>query len=346
MSKALRLLHLLPHLLLLACALPSGLASAADRIRIHATAAQQDMVRDIARLVARDADIELMSRTVAGTPEALLRLHDTGALQLALLQADAAPAYIGAALRGNPDATRMIEPVRAIAPLHLEDIHFLVRSDSPMNHLHDLAGTRINLGPLHSGTALTAASLYRQMFGAALPDTQVSFLPEDEALVKLITEGSIDAVAVIAPRPARLLANMKPEARNFVKLLRFDPGHPASAALLGLYTPVTATAADYPNLLEADQAALAVRIFLGTAGHGAKSDALLARFSAAWCRNFSRIRTEGPPQWSALELAARPELQGWATSRIAAREITACMEGIAPLKEPCTQEDRLLGLCD
>ncbi|MDX9996153.1 MAG: TAXI family TRAP transporter solute-binding subunit [Rhodocyclaceae bacterium] len=345
MTERSHLLHRLLHFVLVACMLHAGLALAADRVRIHATAAQQDMLRDIARHVARDADIELVPRSVAGTPEALLRLHDTGALQLALLQADAAPAYIGATLRGNPDATRMIEPVRAIAPLHLEEIHFLVRSDSPMNHLHDLAGARINLGTLHSGTALSTASLYRLMFGAALPDTQASFLPEDEALVKLITEGSIDAVAVVAPRPARLLANMKPEARNFVKLLRFDPTHATAAALTGLYAPVTAAAADYPNLLEADQPALAVRIFLGASGHGEKRDALLARFAAAWCRNFPRLKAEGPPQWSALELVARPELQGWATSRIAAREIAACMEGVAPLKEPCTQEDRLLGLC-
>lgn len=333
------------HLLLLVSLLHSGLAFAADRVRILATAAQQDMVRDIARLVARDADIALQPTAVAGTPEALLRLHDTGALQLALLQADAAPAYIGAALRGNPDATRMIEPVRAIAPLHLEDIHFLVRSDSPMNFLHDLAGAHINLGPLLSGTALTATRLYRLMFDAPLPDTQASFLPEDEALVKLITEGSIDAVAIVAPRPARLLANMKPEARNFVKLLRFDAAHATAATLLALYAPVTAAAADYPNLLEADQAALAVPVFLGASGHGEKSDALLARFAAAWCSNFPRLKTEGPPQWSALELAARPELQGWAASRIATREITACIEGVAPIKEPCMQEDRLLGLC-
>ncbi len=346
MTQPFPLLNSLLRILLLACALQSGFALAADRVRIYATAAQQDMVRDIARHVARDADIELVPRSVAGTPEALLRLHDTGALQLALLQADAAPAYIGATLRGNPDATRMIEPVRAIAPLHLEEIHFLVRSDSPMNHLHDLAGARINLGPLHSGTALTGTSLYRLMFGAALPDTQASFLPEDEALVKLITEGSIDAVAIVAPRPARLLANMKPEARNFVKLLRFDPTHATAATLLGLYAPVTATAADYPNLLEADQPALAVRVFLGASGHGEKRDALLARFAAAWCRNFPRLKADGPAQWSALELVARPELQGWATSRIAAREIAACMEGVAPLKEPCTQEDRLLGLCN
>lgn len=341
MTPPLRLLRLL----LIACALQSGLAAAADRVRIHATAAQLDMVRDIARHVARDAGIEFVPRTAAGTPEALLRLHDTGALQLALLQVDAAPAYIGATLRGNPEAARMIEPVRAIAPLHIEEIHFLVRSDSPMNHLHDLAGARINLGTLHSGAALTAASLYRLMFGAALPDMQASFLPEDEALVKLITAGSIDAVAIVAPRPARLLANMKPEARNFVKLLRFDASHPTAAALLGLYAPVTAAATDYPNLLATDQAALGVRIFLGASGHGEKSDALLARFAAAWCRNFPRLKTEGPPQWSALELSARPELQGWAASRIAAREIAACMEGVAPLKEPCTQEDRLLGLC-
>lgn len=221
-----------------------------------------------------------------------------------------------------------------------------MRADSPLNSLHDLAPARINLGPLRSGSVLTAANLYRLMFDAPIPDAQTSFLPTDEALVKLITEKSIDAVAIVAARPARLLANMKPEARQFVKLLRFDASHPTAAALLATYAPASALAADYPNLIEADQPTLAVRILLAASGHGDKHKMQLARFASAWCRNFPRLLTEGVPQWGDVKLTTQAPPPGWIQSHIAARSISACLEGKPPTPEPCLQEERSLGLCE
>lgn len=341
------LLHIL---LILACSLQTGLAVGAERVRLFVTggeaAVQLQMGRDIARQIARDADLDIDVRSVAGTPEALLRLRDTSGLQLALLQADAAQVYLGSTQRGNADARKLIDPVRVINPLHEEEIHFVVRADSPLNSLHDLAPARINLGPLRSGSVLTAANLYRLMFDAPIPDAQTSFLPTDEALVKLITEKSIDAVAIVAARPARLLANMKPEARQFVKLLRFDASHPTAAALLATYAPASALAADYPNLIEADQPTLAVRILLAASGHGDKHKMQLARFASAWCRNFPRLLTEGVPQWGDVKLTTQAPPPGWIQSHIAARSISACLEGKPPTPEPCLQEERSLGLCE
>lgn len=340
----------LRSLLILLCCLQAGFASGADRIRIHAAGpesdAQMQMARDIARHVARAADIELDIRSAAGTPEALLRLNETGVLQFALLQADAAHAYLGAARRGNPDARQMIEAVRVVAPLHDEEIHFVVRRDSPMNSLHDLAQARINLGPLRSGTALTVANLYRLMFDAAIPDAQASFLPHEEALLKLITEQSIDAVAIVAPRPVKLLANMKPEARQFVKLLKFDASHPSAAAVLGVYGAATAAAANYPNLLEVDHPSLAVKIQLVASTHGQKSNAILSRFTGAWCNNFARLKATGLPQWAEIQPSLPNLAPGWTYARVVERELRACLAGERPPPEPCVLEDRSLGLCE
>jgi TRAP-type uncharacterized transport system substrate-binding protein len=336
--------------LFLAGCLSAGLAAGAEHVRLFvsgsAQSAQAQMGRDLARLVTRSAGITLDIRPVAGTPEALLRLHETGALQLAMLQADAAHAYFGATLRGNPEASRMVEPVRIVAQLHREQIYFIVRSDSPMSSLHDLAPARINVGPPLSGTALTASHLYRLLFGTAVPEAQVSFLPPEDALVKLITEKNLDAVAIVASRPAPLLANMKAEARNFIKLLRFDADHPAAKEILNAYVPSTALAADYPNLLASDLPVLSVDILLAASGHGEKSKTLLAAFANAWCRNLARLESDGIPQWKDIAPYDRPMAQGWAVSHIAEREIRACREGIATLPEPCPREDRLLGLCE
>lgn len=44
----------------------------------------------------------------------------------------------------------------------------------------------------------------------------------------LDTDKSVDVVAVNAGQPAKLLVDMKPEARKLIKLLKFDPNQPAS----------------------------------------------------------------------------------------------------------------------
>ena len=45
---------------------------------------------------------------------------------------------------------------------------------------------------------------------------------------------------------------MKPEARRFVKLLKFDATRPESAAALRVYRVATLRQASYPNLLGED----------------------------------------------------------------------------------------------
>lgn len=337
-------------LLSLFCSLLAGIANGADRARIYVAGPEPDvqmqMARDIARLVARPADIELDIRSVAGTPEALLRLNETGVLQFALLQSDAAHAYLGAARRGSADAREMLEAARIVAPLHDEEIHFVVRRDSPMNNFQDLAQARINLGPLRSGTALTAANLYRLMFDAAIPEAQASFFPHEDALLKLITEQSIDAVAIVAPRPVKLLANMKPEARQFVKLLKFDAAHPSAAKVQEIYGATTASTANYPNLLEADQPTLAVKIYLAASSQGKRNGPVLTRFAAAWCKSIERLKTAGLPQWADIQLSLPNLAAGWTYARSAERELRACLSGERPPPVPCLQEDRSLGLCE
>ncbi len=66
----------------------------------------------------------------------------------------------------------MIRPLRVIMPLYNEEIHFIARADSDRNYVHEIRIAKINAGELGSGTALTSATLYRLMFGEAIPDTK------------------------------------------------------------------------------------------------------------------------------------------------------------------------------
>src|SRR5436309_6057446 len=120
----------------------------------------------------------------------------------------------------------------------------------------------MNVGPLLSGTAMTATTLYRQLFGATLPDANANFFTNEEALVKLVGDKSIDVVVVVAGQPAKLLVDMKSEARQLIKLLKFDSKNAASAQALKTYFPAMVRATSYPSLLAEDVSGVAVKAFL------------------------------------------------------------------------------------
>ena len=62
---------------------------------------------------------------------------------------------------------------------------------------------------------------------------------------------------VVAGQPAKLFADMKPEARQFIKLLKFDPTRPRKpSARSKTYFPATIRPASYPNLVTEDMPAL------------------------------------------------------------------------------------------
>src|SRR5439155_4922496 len=170
--------------------------------------------RDLARFVAPQADISLEVLPSAGSAENVRRLRFEPGVKFAIVQSDVYQAFLDQAAAGNAEAGNMIRPLRVIMPLYNEEIYFIARADSPLNYIHEIKGARINAGELGSGTALTTTTLYRLMFNEPIAEANASFLTNEDALVKLITDKSLDVVAVIAGQPAKLLVDMKPEARQ------------------------------------------------------------------------------------------------------------------------------------
>jgi uncharacterized protein len=305
--------------------------------------------RDIARYIAPLAEIKLEVLPSAGSAENVRRLRYEPGVKLAMVQSDVYQAFLDQASAGNAEAADMIRPLRVIMPLYNEEIYFVVRADSPLQYVHDIRGARINTGPIGSGTALTTTTLYRSMFGEPIPDAKAAFLSNEDALAKLVTDKTIDVVAIIAGQPAKLLIDMKPESRQYIKLLKFDPGHPSSAAALETYFQTVVYARNYPNLLTEDLPSLAVRAYLVTydfnLGHTREHLASLVR---SLCRSASLLQASGHPKWREVDFSL-PELgRGWLYYRPTAGEIRACMAARAtPVAAPkaCSQQERVLGLC-
>ena len=196
---------------------------------------------------------------------------------------------------------------------------------------------------------MSATTLYRQMFDAAIPESNVSYLSNEEALVKLTGDKSVDVVVVVAGQPAKLLADMAPEARQLIKLLRFDAARPESQAALKTYFPVTVRAASYPKLLADDVPGLAVKAYLVTYDYALGGTvSSLRKFARSLCQNFPTLQASGHPKWREVDLTLPALGRGWLYYPPMAREIQSCAanpQAPAPALANCSQQQRILGLC-
>jgi uncharacterized protein len=334
--------------------LQGALALAAVELKIVTASARGTYIqigRDIASIVAPSADIELDVLPSAGSAENVRRLRYEPGVKFAIVQSDVFQAFLDQAAGGNAEANKIIRPLRVIMPLYNEEIYFMVRADSNLNYIHEIKGARINVGELGSGTALTTTTLYRLMFNEPVAEANASLLSNEDALVKLISNDSLDVVAVIAGQPAKLLVDMKPEARKLIKLLKFDPNQESSKAALETYFPATVRASSYPNLLAEDVPGLAVKAFLVTYDYNLRQTKdQLVRFARALCQNFSVLRENGHPKWREVELALPDLGRGWLYYPPTAVEIRSCIAARTKPRSPplkaCSQQERILGLCE
>lgn len=311
--------------------------------------------RDLARFVAPQAGIQLEALPSKGSADNVSRLRYDTDVKLAIVQSDVYQAFLDYAARGNSEAGELIRPLRVVLPLYDEEIYFVVRADSPLQFVHEIRDAKINIGPLQSGTAMSASTIYRLMFDQPLPDRLVTTLTNEQALVKLTTDKSVDVVAIVAGQPAKLLAEMKPEAKQLVRLLKVDPSHAATKAALQTYSAATIRSASYPNWLEQDVDGLAVKSYLVTYDYTYRVTVdHLSQFARSLCQNFAVLQTEGHPKWRDVRLALPPLGKGWAyygpTDRVlrTCGDASAAPRPAAPASRPeagCTQQEQILGLC-
>lgn len=301
---------------------------------------------DLAKLVAPNADIELEVLPTDGSAANIRLLRQEPGVKFAIVQADVYQAFVDRA-SASREAARIIAPLRVILPLYNTEIHYIARADSELNYLHDLKNARINGGLVGSGAAFITHTLYRMMFNTVMPEANASFLPNDQALVKLITDRSIDVAVVAAGQPAPIIANMKPEAQKFIKLLKFDPAHPSSKLPLTVYAPATVRASSYPNLIKEDFTTIAVGAFLVTYDYNLPATVNhLVRFARSLCQNFAALQAKGHPKWREVDLALPSLNEGWTYYPPTAKEIRACLAERTQVRaKPCSAEERILGFC-
>jgi TRAP transporter TAXI family solute receptor len=312
--------------------------------------------RDLARFVAPQASIQLEALPSKGSADNVSRLRYDTDVKLAIVQSDVYQAFLDYAARGNAEASDLIKPLRVVLPLYDEEIYFVVRADSPLQYVHEIKGAKINIGPLQSGTAMSASTIYKLMFSESISDKNVSTLTNEEALIKLTGDKSVDVVAIVAGQPAKLLADMKPEAKQLVRLLKVDFDNPATKSALQTYVAATIRSASYPNWLDQDVNGLAVKAYLVTYDYTYRVTVdHLTALARSLCTNFNVLQTEGHPKWRDVKLALPPLGRGWSYYPPMERVLRNCGDASvvtpvaapasAPVRGACTQQEKILGLC-
>ena len=310
--------------------------------------------RDLAKWVANPADVELEVLPSKGSAENVQRLRYEPGVKFALVQSDVYQALLDQARAGDEPAGQIIRPLRVILPLYDEEIYFVTRADSPLTYIHQIKDKKISVGPIGSGTALSATTLYRLMFGQALPEANASYLSNEDALVKLTTDRSVDVVVIVAGQPAKLFADMKPEARQYIKLLRLDAKAPETARATTTYFPASIRTTSYPSWIAEDVPTLTVKAFLVTYDYNLRmTQKHLVHFADSLCLNFDNLQNQGHPKWRQVKMELPSLGKGWAYYPPMERVLRSCVARRAaavkhappPAVKKCSQQEKVLGLC-
>jgi uncharacterized protein len=226
--------------------------------------------------------------------------------------------------RGSARSAAASESLRVIAPLYTEELHLIVRRDSPLRYIHEIRDARINLGPAHGDRAVTAARLYRGMFGASVPPGRES-VHDDEVAIRKLLDGSLDVMMVVSAQPVKWLAELPAELARSIRLLELDPAHPASERAIELYLPAVVQASSYARWLERDTATLATMSFLVTPDDSDPAFAeRLEEAARSLCRALPELRRAGHPKWREVDPGFEVDV-GWSYSRRVRAAFQSCV---------------------
>src|SRR3954462_8723748 len=129
-----------------------------------------------------------------------------------------------------------------IAKLFNEEMHFIVRGDSGINTLADLADKRVNFSNVGCGTQLSTRDIFEKL-GIRPVEVNMGQADAFEALKR----GEIAATILIAGKPTGSTAKLK--ASDGFRLLRVAFDKPLQAD----YLPTVLTSDDYPGLIAPGQ---------------------------------------------------------------------------------------------
>ena len=129
-------------------------------------------------------------------------LIDRGEARIGLVQSDVAASAVTGA--GMFSGTGPLAHLRAVAGLFPEPVHVVVRADSDITSLPGLAGRRVALGAVASGTRQTARRVL-EAAGVDVDGLAVAETASPQAALDALARGELDAVVEVVSAPWRQL---------------------------------------------------------------------------------------------------------------------------------------------
>jgi TRAP transporter TAXI family solute receptor len=185
-----------------------------------------------------------------------------------------------------------------IARLFNEELHLVVRADSGITSIEQLAGKKVNFSDVGSGTQLSSRDIFSRL-GIKITEENMGQKDAFEAL----KSGAIAASILIAGKPTGSTATLK--ASDGFRILPV----PFSKALQDDYLPTTFTHDDYPNLIEQGSSidSIAVGAVLIAYNWAPKTDRYrrIAKFIDAFFPRIAEFqKAPRHPKWREVNLAA------------------------------------------
>src|SRR4051812_11378870 len=190
-----------------------------------------------------------------------------------------------------------------IAKLFNEEMHLIVRADSGIDSIDQLAGRKVNFSDIGSGTQLSSRDIFEKL-GIKVQEVNIGQADAFEQLKK----GEIAATILIAGKPAASMARLA-TAEGF-RILPVPFRKPLQAD----YLPATLSAADYPRLIEKDQTvesvAVSAVLFAYNWPKGTDRYRRIQKFVDVFFPKLAEFqKAPRHPKWKEANLAAT--LPGW-----------------------------------
>jgi len=315
--------------------------------------------KSLAEYVAPDAGINLMP-VEGGSIVNVQKMRWQYGIKFAIVQSDVLEYYKAKAKKGDRYATDLISPLRVVLPLYKEEVHLLVRADSEMEYFHDIKGKKIALGSATGGSAMTGIALYNYMFGEDIPSQNAYFSSFDEALRALAIDKTADVWIMVVGQPATKFAQLDAEAKQYLKLLKYDDGNDQDQRILkGPYYQATINKQSY-KWLDQDVPTIAVKAFLITQKYTTDwTKTKIQNFTKSLCRNFGVLQRKAHPKWKEVKLEFSQLPGGWEYSEDVKKAFKTadCNLRTKPTSPPppepeieeemsCTMTEKILGLCN
>lgn len=198
----------------------------------------------LAHAISRDLDVDAQVLETNGSVDNL-RLIGAGSAQLGFAQSDA----IADAVAGTGDFDRPL-PIRAAARLYDEYVHVVVRADSGIRSVLDLAGRVVSLGGQGSGVSVVARRVLEasDVPIAAVDDVGLGL----DASIAALLSARIDAFFWVGGLPTPGIERLAAELPIRLLSLDADVVERADAAHAGVYRsaefPVGTYGSDEPTV--------------------------------------------------------------------------------------------------